>query len=69
MSVGQEIAIDVLMENFLAKLSNSDAIIIFAQFWKFESQNTQGNSSLSVQGLSTRSAPNKMLIRPSKMHF
>ena len=37
MSVGQEIAIDVLMENFLAKLSNSDAIIIFAQFWKFES--------------------------------
>ena len=32
MSVGQEIAIDVLMENFLAKLSNSDAMIIFAQF-------------------------------------
>ena len=22
-----------------------------------------------IQGLSTRSAPNKMLIRPSKMHF
>ena len=57
------------IKKHLKKLTREVSFRSFFLLFIFSLQLTSTSQVLQIQGVSTRSAPNKTLIRPSKMHF